>query len=57
MMDDEVELAKSIVGNVRNHVSNALECVSRPNPNWDGYMREMQLAGIYCSKIYEIDER
>lgn len=49
--------AKMIVRLVREYASNALRYISRPNPDWKKFEREMKFAEYCCHLGAHIDDK
>ena len=49
--------AKMIVRLVREYASNALRYISRPNPDWKKFEREMKFAKCCCHLGAHIDDK
>ena len=49
--------AKIIVRLVREYASNALRYISRPNPDWKKFEREMKFAEYCCHLGAHIDDK
>lgn len=50
----DVEVARNVITDMRKLMSNALKCVSKPEPDWEGYEYELWCAENLCHKVREI---
>lgn len=50
----DVETARNVVVEMRKLMSNALRCVSKPEPDWEEYQYELWRVETFCHKVREI---
>lgn len=50
----EVEVARDVVTKIREIMSNALKCVSKPEPDWEEYQYELWCAASLCNRVREV---
>lgn len=51
MDEGAVEMARECVGYVRERMSEALRCVSKPDLDWHGYIEAMHYAKVAASDV------